>query len=92
MSSLEAVHKRIDELSELADQRRRECSSQLSTLMGGASIDFLDRAERQELHELNLQLPTFTELREQASARIRQRIADRKAVAVARGTAQPLLF
>lgn len=92
MSSLDAVHKRIDELSELADQRMRQCDSQLSTLMGGASIDFLDRAERQELHELKLQLPTFAELREQASARIRQRIADRKAKAAERRTAQPISF
>jgi hypothetical protein len=74
--TLDQVRKRIDELSELADERRRECGSQLATLMGDASIDFLDRAERQELHELQLQLPTFAELREQASARIRQRIAD----------------
>lgn len=85
--TLDQVRKRIDELSELADERRRECGSQLATLMGDASIDFLDRAERQELHELQLQLPTFAELREQASARIRQRIADRKAAADARRTA-----
>lgn len=77
-TDLEAIHRRIDELSAIATARMRQCDPVFSTTVGGAPIDFMDSIERQELHALQMKLPSFAELREQARSRIKQRVEARK--------------
>ena len=81
MTHLETYHpeltpllRRIDQLREIADKRKSLASDQFVGLCGGAGIEFLTREERQELHELKLKLPTFSQLRSEAKTRLLQRI------------------
>lgn len=69
---------RIDELSAAASARMRACAPEFAATMGGAAVDFMSAEERSELYSLQLQQPTFAELRDQAQDRIAARIASRK--------------
>lgn len=78
LMSEEEINARLDHLSDLARERMSECSSDLTTVMGGAAIDFMSSDERAEWHQLQLSLPSFADLRAAAQARIKQRIALRR--------------
>lgn len=82
-NSLEGVHVRIDQLTALADARRPQGPSCMASAMGGASIDFLAPAERDELHQLKMMLPTLSQEREAASERLALRLAARRGVRAA---------
>lgn len=51
-STQEQIHSHIDEQTAIADERRRSVSSWFGSLVGGASISFLNGIEIAELHEL----------------------------------------
>ncbi|RGE41323.1 hypothetical protein DZC30_18615 [Comamonas testosteroni] len=72
---LTPVVTRIDQLSAIADERKRLASDEFVGLYGGAGIAFLTREEQNELHELKLQLPTYAQLRSEAKARLMQRVS-----------------
>lgn len=72
------IHARLEELTEIAKKRMKECSADLVATVGGAEINFMTHEELLERHELMLMMPTYAELREEARARIRDRIAERK--------------
>lgn len=79
------IRARLDELTELARERQGRCDGILAATIGGAEIDFMTPNERQERHELLLQMPTQAEEREAARLRIQARIAERR---VQRGSRQ----
>lgn len=72
------IELRINLLSDIAAQRMKEASPEFASLMGGAPAAFLTRDEAEDLHQLQLQLPTFAELRLEAKERIRDRIIARR--------------
>jgi hypothetical protein len=76
--SLEMVLQRIDEISALGEARKRDASDWFVALHGGATVDFLTQEELAEMHTLKMKLPTFTQLRLEASERLKARIASRK--------------
>jgi len=73
------IHVRLDELTAIARSRQLASDGMFSATVGGADIDFMTPEEREERHRLMLLLPTFAEDRAAASARIRARIAERRA-------------
>lgn len=74
------IELRINLLSDIAAQRMKEASPEFASLMGGAPAAFLTRDEAEDLHQLQLQLqlPTFAELRLEAKERIRDLIIARR--------------
>lgn len=72
------VHARIEELTAVARDRMRHCSTDIVGPMGGAEIDFLTEDEKRERHSLLLSLPSSSEEMLAANERIRLRIAGRK--------------
>jgi hypothetical protein len=73
------ILQKIDALSAIAAARMSECNPGIAGVMGGAPIDFMQPSERQELHALKLQLPSYAQERAEAKDRIARRIAQRKA-------------
>lgn len=65
-----AVSNRIDELTSIAKARMDQSSSWFVSAVGGAGIKFLNASEKDELHELKLLLPSYAQLRMEASRRL----------------------
>lgn len=71
------IVEQIDALGAAADARRPDGLSSISSL-GGASIDYMTSKECTQLHLLKMALPTFSQLRQDASERIKSRISERR--------------
>lgn len=72
------ILERMNEISAAAKGRMNKCSGWMSSLMGGAEIDFMTQEEKDERHKLMLLLPTMAEERQAARERIKERIAARR--------------
>ena len=72
------IHARLDELTAIARSRQLASDGMFAATVGGAEIDWMTADEREERHQLMLELPTFAELREAARARIQARIGERR--------------
>jgi len=75
MISRDEIEERLNSLSEVARERMKGC-----TILVGhyCEIDFLTKEELEIRHELILSLPTFSEEREAAKVRIKERLDKRK--------------
>ena len=72
------VLERMEQLSIPAMEKAKTASDWFVSVIGGAVICFMTEAERLELHELKLQLPTDAQMRDDARKRIAARISARK--------------
>jgi len=72
------IQYRLEILGKNAHERMSACSPDLVGAFGGAEIDFMTPEEREERHQLMLELPSFAEERLAAIDRIRQRISERR--------------
>lgn len=71
----EAIIKRLNELSELAEKRQKE--NDLNYLPNHVSFYFLSEEEREDRHNLLLSLPSKGEEIQEAKKRISERIKRR---------------
>lgn len=72
------IQYRLEILGKNAHERMSACSPDLVGAFGGAEIDFMTPEEREERHQLMLELPSFAEERLAAIDRIRQRVSERR--------------
>lgn len=90
MASVEhaAAFERLNQLTELAQQRRMEGESRSISsdgCIGGYDLHWLDSAEREERHRLLQSLPTFRESAAAAHRRVLKRIEAIRAQQVTAG-------
>ena len=70
---------KIDAIGAVARARMQQCDPITNAARGGAEVDYMTPAELQQLHNLKMALPTFSEARVAALGRIKARIAERRA-------------
>lgn len=73
--SREEINARLDAQTRAAHERMCASSPTLTGAVGGAEVAFMTSDEMAERHYLMSLLPSFAELREEARARVRQRVA-----------------